>query len=99
MDVVFGGNNASDAPYHNNRDGTFTDVTSVSGLTPKTNVEGIAWGDYNNDGLLDLYISRGKQSGKGILSNTLYHNNGDGTFTDVTNSAHVDDGTNTWAAA
>ena len=99
MDVVFGGNNASEALYHNNHDGTFTDVTSVSGLTPKANVEGIAWGDYNNDGLLDLYISRGKQSGKGILSNTLYHNNGDGTFSDVTNSAHVDDGTNTWAAA
>ena len=99
MDVVFGGNNASDALYHNNGDGTFTDVTAAAGFVPAANVEGLAWGDYNNDGLLDLYISRGKQSGNGVLGNTLYRNNGDGTFTDVTNSAHVNDSTNTWAAA
>ena len=98
MDVVFGGNNTTEALYHNNRNGTFTDVTTAAGLTPKANSQGIAWGDYNNDGLLDLYISRGKSSGRGILNNTLYRNNGNGMFTDVTSSAHVDDGTNTWGA-
>ena len=98
MDVVMGGNGASDALYHNNRDGTFTDVTTAAGLTPVANVQGLAWGDYNNDGLLDLYISRGKPSGGGITGNSLYRNNGDGTFTNVTGPARVDDGTNTWAA-
>ncbi len=98
MDVVFGGNDASEALYHNNRDGTFTDVTTAAGLTPKINAEGLAWGDYDNDGFLDLYVSRGKQSGDGELGNTLYHNNGNGTFTDVTVQAGVNDDTNTWAA-
>ena len=98
MDVVMGGNGSSDALYHNNGDGTFTEVTTAAGFTPRANTQGFAWGDYNNDGLLDLYISRGKASGKGVLNNTLYRNNGNGTFTDVTSQARVDDGTNTWAA-
>jgi hypothetical protein len=98
MDVVIGGNGSSDALYHNNQDGTFSDVTTAAGFTPKANTQGLAWGDYNNDGLLDLYISRGKATGGGIEGNSLYQNNGDGTFTDVTNQAHVDDNTNTWAA-
>ena len=98
MDVAFSGNGVSEALYHNNGNGTFTDVTLASGLTPRGNALGIAWGDYDNDGLLDLYISRGKQNGMGVLTNTLYHNDGDGTFTDVTSQAKVDDNTNTWAA-
>jgi hypothetical protein len=98
MDVVMGGNGSTDALYHNNGDGTFTEVTTAAGFTPRANTQGFAWGDYNNDGLLDLYISRGKASGKGVLNNTLYRNNGDGTFTDMTSQARVDDGTNTWAA-
>ena len=99
MDVVFGGNDASEALYHNNGDGTFTDVTATAGLVPKINSEGLAWGDYDNDGFLDLYVSRGKQSGNGELGNTLYRNNGNGTFSDVTLEAGVNDDTNTWAAA
>ena len=67
-------------------------------MTPAINTQGLAWGDYNNDGLLDLYISREKPSGKGVRNNTLYRNNGDGTFTSVTKQAGVNDGTNTWAA-
>ncbi|MBA3962947.1 MAG: CRTAC1 family protein [Chthoniobacterales bacterium] len=98
MDVVMGGNDAPAALYHNNRDGTFSEVTTTAGLVSRVNANGLAWGDYNNDGLLDLYISRGKQSGMGDLGNTLYHNNGDGTFTDVTAAAGVNDNTNTWAA-
>ncbi len=98
MDVAFSGNGTVAALYHHNSDGTFTDVTTAAGLTPKLNSQGLAWGDYNNDGLLDLYISRGDSSGKGEQGNTLYRNNGDGTFTDVTEEAGVNDDTDTWAA-
>ncbi len=98
MDVVIGGNGSSEALYHNNGDGTFTDVTDAAGLTPKRNTQGLAWGDYDNDGLIDLYVSRGKATGGGIQSNSLYRNLGDGTFIDKSNQAHVDDNTNTWAA-
>ncbi len=98
MDVVFTGNGTAEALYHNNRDGTFTDVTTSAGLTPMIHSQGIAWGDYNNDGLLDLYISRGDSTGKGVQNNSLYRNNGDGTFTDVAAEAGADDGTDTWAA-
>lgn len=98
IDVAFSGNGVSEALYHNDGHGTFTDVTLAAGLTPQGNALGIAWGDYDNDGLLDLYISRGQQNGMGILNNTLYHNKGDGTFTDVTSEAGVNDNTNTWAA-
>ncbi len=98
MDATFGGNGVSEALYHNNGDGTFTDVTTSSGLIPRPNSNAIAWGDYNNDGLLDLYISRGEPRGQGYLRDTLYKNNGDGTFTDVTDSAGLVEDTNTWAA-
>ncbi len=97
MDVVIGGNGSTEALYRN-VGGTFVDVTAAAGITPRANAIGLAWGDYDNDGLLDLYISRGKQSGMGVLSNTLYHNNGNGTFTDVTAAAGVNDNTNTWSA-
>jgi hypothetical protein len=98
MDVAFSGNGTADALYHHNADGTFTDVTTAAGLTPKTNSQGLAWGDYNNDGLLDLYVSRGSSNGQGNQNNSLYRNNGDGTFTDVAAEAGADDGTDTWAA-
>ncbi|MEO8045054.1 MAG: CRTAC1 family protein [Spartobacteria bacterium] len=98
MDVAFSGNNTPEALYHNNRDGTFTDVTASAGLTPASNSQGLAWGDYNNDGLLDLYVPHGSSSGKGNQRNVLYRNNGDGTFTDVAQAAGADDGTDTWAA-
>ena len=95
MDVVMGGNGSPEGLYHNNRDGTYTDVTEDAGLKPKGFTQGLAWGDYNNDGLLDLYISRG---GGATMTNTLYRNTGNGTFSDVTSSAGVNDDTNTWAA-
>jgi hypothetical protein len=98
MDVAFSGNGTAEALYHHNADGTFTDVTTAAGLTPKLNSQGLAWGDYNNDGLIDLYVSRGSSNGKGDQNNSLYRNNGDGTFTDVAAEAGADDGTDTWAA-
>jgi hypothetical protein len=68
--------------YRNNRDGTFTDVTERSGLCGDSYGMGVAAGDYDNDGHVDLFVT-------GYGHNTLYHNNGDGTFTDVTAKAGV----------
>ena len=66
--------------YHNNRDGTFSDVTAASGLTQAGWGQGGCVGDYDNDGYLDLLVTYWGQ-------NVLYHNNGNGTFTDVTGKA------------
>ena len=66
--------------YHNNRDGTFTDVTEKAGLTHTGWCYGVCVGDYDNDGHDDLFLTY-------YGENVLYHNNGDGTFTDVTKKA------------
>src|SRR3989475_8111889 len=68
--------------YRNNHDGTFTDVTTKSGLTHCGWGFGAAVGDYDNDGWEDLYITY-------LDSAVLYHNNRDGTFVDVTAKAAV----------
>jgi len=68
--------------YHNNHDGTFTDVTEKAGLTHTGWGQGVCVGDYDNDGYEDLFVT---YYGK----NVLYHNNGDGTFTDVSEKTHV----------
>src|SRR5947207_2636647 len=70
------------ALYHNNHDGTFTDVTNKAGVAGGTFGMGAAAGDYDGDGWQDLYVtSYGR--------NILYHNNHDGTFTDVTDKTGV----------
>jgi hypothetical protein len=68
--------------YRNNGDGTFTDVTVQAGLQGVGYSMGVAAGDYDNDGFVDLYVT-------GVNRNQLLHNNGDGTFTDVTDKANV----------
>ena len=68
--------------FHNNGDGTFTDVTAKAGLAGIGYSMGVAAGDYDNDGFVDLYVT-------GVNRNQLFHNNGDGTFTDVTEKAGV----------
>jgi hypothetical protein len=66
--------------YHNNRDGTFSDVTRKAGLAISLYGMGVAVGDYDNDGHDDIFITALGQS-------HLFHNNADGTFSDVTKSA------------
>ena len=68
--------------YRNNGDGTFTDVTAKAGLQGAGYSMGVAAGDYDNDGFVDLYVT-------GVNRNQLFHNNRDGTFTDVTAKAGV----------
>lgn len=68
--------------YRNNGDGTFTDVTEKAGVKGIGYSMGVAAGDYDNDGFVDLYVT-------GVNHNQLLHNNGDGTFTDVTEKAGV----------
>ncbi len=103
--------------YHNNGDGTFTNVTKEAHLTDPRWATGAAFGDYDGDGFVDLMVTRyvdfdlknlppfgvgptchyrgipvqcGPRGMKGLGDN-LYHNNGDGTFTDVSKAAGVDD--------
>ncbi len=68
--------------FRNNGDGTFTDVTEQAGLAGVGYSMGVAAGDYDNDGFVDLYVT-------GFNRNQLFHNNGNGTFTDVTEQAGV----------
>jgi hypothetical protein len=75
--------------YHNNHDGTFTDVTQKAGLTRSGWGQGVCVGDYDRDGWEDLYVT---YYGK----NVLYHNNGDGTFTDVSEKAGVAGSGRSW---
>ena len=69
--------------FQNDGKGHFTDVTAKAGLAGSGYDNGVAIGDYDNDGYEDIFVA-------GVYHNTLYHNNGDGTFTDVTKKAGLD---------
>jgi hypothetical protein len=71
--------------FHNNGDGTFTDRSSEAGFSDQLGGLNIVQTDYNNDGLLDIYVMRG--AWELPIRNSLLRNNGDGTFTDVTHQA------------
>jgi hypothetical protein len=80
--------------FHNNHDGTFTDVTDRAGVAGAGYGMGVAVGDYDNDGWPDLFVAN-------VTGNQLLHNNGDGTFTDVTAKAGLQgatlDGKKMWS--
>ena len=82
--------------YHNNGDGTYTDVTEKTGVRGEGYDMGVAIADYDNDGWPDIYLAN-------VTKNQLYHNNKDGTFTDVTDKAGVAggvlNGTKMWTVA
>lgn len=80
VEMALHGEKARSALYHNNHDGTFTDVTEKAGVGYPCWAMGASVGDYNNDGWPDLLVT----CFGGVV---LYRNNGDGTFTDVTKSA------------
>jgi hypothetical protein len=118
---IFVGNYGENRLFHNNHDGTFTDVAPEAGVTLGNWSAGSAWGDYDGDGRLDLYVAgyvhfdrnnlpiggskamgysfcqyRGAPVNCGPRGlqgepDHLFHNNGDGTFTDVTEKAGVTD--------
>jgi|GEM_PF-335794 len=75
---------AANRMYRNNGDGTFTNIAATAGLAYTGNSSAAAWGDYNRDGLIDLYVANYREADR------LYRNNGDGTFTDVTVAAGID---------
>jgi hypothetical protein len=77
--------------FHNNRDGTFTDVTEKAGLTHSGWGQACCVGDYVNDGFDDLFVTYWGR-------NVLYHNNGNGTFTEVSDQAGVAGAGNRWGA-
>ena len=86
---------SANALYHNNRDGTFTDVTRQAGVAAdgnKSHKMGVAVGDYDNDGHLDLYVTA-------FGPNILYRNNGNGTFSDVTAAAGVAGPATEWSTS
>ncbi len=82
--------------FHNNHDGTFTDVTEKAGVKGEGYGIGVAVGDYDNDGWPDIFVAN-------VTKNQLLHNNHDGTFTDVTDKAGVGgavlDGKKMWAVS
>ena len=103
MDIIVGNQVGSDHPgdnklYTNNGDGTFTDISISSGITENTRCRCVSMADYDNDGLLDLYTVT---FGTTTPPNRLYHNNGDGTFTDTAQytpaSANSNGNSATWA--
>lgn len=89
VEMALAGKKARSALYHNNHDGSFTDVTDKAGVATPCWAMGAAVGDYNNDGLPDLLVT----CFGGVV---LYRNNGDGTFSDVTKPAGLD-GDHAWA--
>ncbi len=80
----------NDKLFRNRGDGTFEDVTNYARIVEFRYSQGVAVGDYDNDGFDDVYVTS-------INGNTLFHNQGDGTFVDVTGQAGVRDGR--WSAS
>ncbi len=83
---------AHSALFHNNRDGTFSEVSELAGVSLRTMAIAAAWGDYDNDGWPDLIVTN-------YGENSIFHNNGNGTFTDVSIEAGISGENGFWAGA
>jgi hypothetical protein len=81
LDLFVSVNVGNDWLYHNNGNGTFTKITSGTIVTSGGNGNNCAWGDYDNDGFIDLFVANSDQN------DFLYHNNGNSTFTRITTNA------------
>lgn len=86
LDLFVCNRNQNNFLYHNNGNGTFTKITSGQIVTDVSNSGGCAWGDYDNDGYIDLFVANA-----GPAVDFLYHNNGNGTFTKITSGPVVTD--------
>lgn len=86
MYVTNGINSAPNSLYHNNRDGTFTKITTGNIVTDRGHSIGSSWVDYDNDGDLDLFVANALGQ-----KNVLYRNDGNSAFTNVTSGAIVND--------
>jgi hypothetical protein len=93
LDLFVANLNQNNFLYHNNRDGTFTRITSGRIVNDGGASQGCAWGDYDNDGFLDLFVANRSQK------NFLYHNEGNGVFTAITNGSIVNDVGYSWSPA
>jgi hypothetical protein len=93
LDLFVANLNQNNFLYHNNGDGRFTEIISGRVVSDGGASQGCAWGDYDNDGFLDLFVANRNQR------NFLYHNDGDGTFTAITNGVVVNDIGYSWSPA
>jgi hypothetical protein len=84
LDLFVGNENALPQLFHNNRDGTFTDIARAAGFNQMAYTKGVVAGDYENDGYPGIYMSNYRRE------NFLYHNNRDGTFTEVARELGVE---------
>lgn len=75
--------------FQNNGDGTFTDVAASAGLNVLGLWMGLAFGDYDNDGNIDLFATSSGTSESGMYPHALFRNNGDGTYTEVSTEAGI----------
>ncbi len=84
LDLFVAAEHAPSHLFHNNGDGTFTDVSKQARVDRTAFTKGAVWGDYDNDGYVELYVSNEGEN------NFLYHYNGDGTFREVARDLHVE---------
>jgi hypothetical protein len=90
LDLYIGSQRGGNVLYHNNQDGTFTDVSVAAGVADMRGTFGVAFGDFNHDGWLDIFCAaRFTNTFFDDTHDSLYRNNGNGTFTEVSAAAGV----------
>ncbi|MBV6654503.1 MAG: VCBS repeat-containing protein [Mameliella sp.] len=85
LDLYLGNRDELNVLYRNNGDGTFENISESAGVNAGHRTRAVLWGDVDQDGYIDLYVANL------AAPNYLYHNNGDGTFTDITAEANAQD--------